>query len=142
MMMAPKSFHEARAISARGRVASCDFHRALDIGGEPRAVGDQDRLRARIMLGLRQQIGGDPVGIAGVVGDDQHFGGTGDHVDADLAEHQPLGGGDIGIAGADDLCHRRNRRGAIGERGHRLRAADAIDLGRRRRDARPPAPAD
>jgi hypothetical protein len=30
--------------------------------------------------------------------------GTGDHVDADLAEHLPLGGGDIGVAGADDFA--------------------------------------
>ena len=81
------------------------------------------------MLGLRQQIGGDPVGIAGVVGDDEHFRGAGDHVDADLAEHLPLGRGDIGIAGADDFRDRRDRRRAIGERRHRLRAADAIDLG-------------
>ena len=81
------------------------------------------------MLGLRQQIGRDPAGIAGVVGDDQHFGRAGDHVDADLAEHQPLGRGDIGVAGADDLRHRRDRRGAVGERRHRLRAADAVDLG-------------
>ena len=81
-----------------------------------------------IVLGLRQQIGGDPVRIGGPVGKDQHLRGTGDHVDADTAEHQPLGGGDIGIAGADDLRHRRDRLGAVGERGNRLRAADAIDL--------------
>ena len=63
------------------------------------------------------------------IGDHQHFRGAGDHVDADLAEHQPLGGGDIGIAGADDLGHRRDGRGAIGQRRHRLRAADAVDFG-------------
>ena len=80
------------------------------------------------MLGLRQQIGGNPVGIAGLVGQDQNFGWTGDHVDADLAEHQPLGGRDIGIAGPDDLGNGRNAVGAVGERGHRLCAADAIDL--------------
>jgi hypothetical protein len=54
--------------------------------------------------------------------------GTGDHVDADLAEHLALGGGDIGIAGADDLGDRRDGVGAIGQRGHGLRAADAVDL--------------
>ena len=30
------------------------------------AVGDQDRLCADVVLGLRQQIGRDPVGIAGI----------------------------------------------------------------------------
>ena len=129
MMMAPKSFHEARAMSARGSVVSCDSTARSTSAASAGAVGDQDRLRARIMLGLRQQIGGDPAGIAGVVGDHQHFRGAGDHVDADLAEHLPLGGGDIGIAGADDFRHRRDRRGAVGQRRHRLRAADAIDFG-------------
>ena len=31
---------------------------------------------------------------------------TGDHVDADLAEHVTLGGGHVDVAGADDLVHR------------------------------------
>ena len=46
-----------------------------------------------------------------------------------LPNTMPLGGGDIGVAGADDLGDRRDRRGAVGQRRHRLRAADAIDLG-------------
>ena len=41
------------------------FDRALDRAGELLVVGDEDRLRAGIMLGLRQKIGGDPVRIAG-----------------------------------------------------------------------------
>ena len=129
MMMAPKSRQEARATCRRAAASSsCDSTAFSTSLGEPRIVGDQDRLRAGVVLGLRQQIGRDPVGIAGVVGDDQHFGRAGDHVDADLAEHQALGGRDIGVAGADDLGDRRDRLGAVGERGHRLRAADAIDL--------------
>ncbi|MGY3406296.1 hypothetical protein ACVWZV_002409 [Bradyrhizobium sp. GM5.1] len=101
----------------------------FDIGGKARGIGNQDRLRAGIVLSLGQQVGGNPVGIAGVIGDDEHLGGTRDHVDADLAEDQPLCRGDICIAGADDLGDGRDRRGAMGERGHRLRTADAIDLG-------------
>ena len=114
-----------------GRARQClelRLHRLLDFAGERGVVGDQDRLRAGVVLGLRQQIGGDPIGIAGLVGKDQHLGRAGDHVDADLAEHQALGRRHIGIAGADDLGDRLDRLGAIGERGHRLRAADAIDL--------------
>ena len=80
------------------------------------------------MLGLRQKIGRDPVGIGVAVGQHQHFGGARDHVDADLAEDLPLGRGDIGIAGADDLRHRLDRLRAVSERGHRLRAADAVDF--------------
>ena len=80
------------------------------------------------MLGLRQKIGGNPVRIAIVIGDDQDFGGTGDHVDADFAEHDAFGGRHIGIARADDLGDRRDGRGPIGERRDRLGAADAINL--------------
>ncbi len=80
------------------------------------------------MLGLREKIGGDPVRIAGPVGEDQHLGGSGDHVDADLAENQALGGGDIGVARPDDLGDRSDGLGAVGERRDRLRAADAKDL--------------
>ena len=35
--------------------------------------------------------------------------GPGDGVDADRAEHLPLGGGHVGVAGADDLGDRRAR---------------------------------
>src|SRR5262245_64836236 len=47
-----------------------------------------------------------------------------DHVDADLAEHEPLGGRHIGVARPDDLGDRRDRLGAVGERGHRLRSEE------------------
>ena len=115
-------------MAARGSDASCDCDRLLDRVGERGIVGDQDRLRAGVMLGLGQQIGSDPVGMAGLVGEDQHLGGPGDHVDADLAEDEPLGGRHIGVAGPDDLGDRRDGRGAVGERRHRLGAADAVDL--------------
>ncbi len=101
---------------------------ALDRAGQFCIVGDEDRLRARVMFGLGKKVGGDPVRIAVLVGDDQHFGGPGDHVDADLAEHHALGRRHIGIAGADDLGDRGDALGAVGERRDRLRAADAINL--------------
>jgi len=44
----------ARMVS-RGRGDELAFDRAFDLSGEPGAVGDQDRLRARIMLGLRRR---------------------------------------------------------------------------------------
>ena len=115
-------------MAARGSVASCAATACSTASRERGIVGDQDRLRAGVVLGLRQEIGGDPVGMAAAVGEDQHLGGPGDHVDADLAEHQALGGRHIGVAGPDDLGDRRDRLGAVGERRHRLRAADAIDL--------------
>ena len=105
---------------------------ALDGGdhrvGERGVVGDEDRLRGFVMLRLGKQIGGDPVGIGGAVGEHQHFGRARDHVDADLAEDAALGRSHPGVAGADDLDDGRNGLGAISERRHRLRAADAVDL--------------
>ncbi len=127
-MMAPKSRHDAPAIFARGNPCELAFDGALGRRGERFVVGDEDRLRALVVLGLRQQIGGDPVGIAGLVGDDQHLGRAGDHVDADFAEHDALGGRDIGVARPDDLGDRRDGLGAIGQGRDRLGAADAENL--------------
>ena len=87
------------------------------------------RLRPAAVLGLGQQVGRDPRRVGGGIGDDQHLGRAGDHVDADGAEHLALGGGDVGVARADDLADRRDGLGAVGERADRLRAADAVDLG-------------
>jgi hypothetical protein len=84
------------------------------------------------VLGLREQVGGDPGRISAVVGDDRHLGGTGHRIDADVAEHQPLGGRHVSVAGADDLVDARHALGSVGEGCHRLRAADdehAVDAG-------------
>ena len=80
------------------------------------------------MLRLRKEIGGDPVGIGGGVGEDQHFGRPGDHVDADLSEHPALGRRHPSVARSDDLDDGRDRLRAISQRRHRLRAADAVNL--------------
>ena len=64
-----------------------------------------------IVLGLAEQVGGDPVGIVLAVGDDQDFARPGDHVDADHAVELALGFGDPGIAGAgDDIDRLRSAR--------------------------------
>ncbi len=85
---------------------------------ERAVVGDDDRLGARIVLGLGEQVGGQPIRIIVLVGDDEHFRGAGNHVDPDGAENLALGGGDIGIARTDDLGDRGDRLRAIGERGN------------------------
>ena len=107
-MTAPKSRHDAPATFSRGNCVKLACDGALDRVGERRVVGDEDRLRAGIVLGLRQKIGGDPIRIAVLVGDDQHLGRARDHVDADFAEHQALGRRHIGVAGSDDLGDRRD----------------------------------
>ena len=104
------------------------FHRFADGVGEPGVVGDQDRLGGGVVLGLGEQVDGDPRRIVGGVGDDQHLRRPGNHIDADGAEHPAFGGGDIGVAGADDLVDRGDRLGAVGQRRNRLGAADAENL--------------
>ena len=112
----------------RGSVASWRSTSAA-VGQRERAVvGDQNRLRRRVVLGLGEKIGGDESRIGGPVGEDHDLGRSGDHVDADDAEHAALGGRDIGVARTDDLGDRRDGCGPVGERGHGLRAADPVDL--------------
>ena len=92
------------------------------------AVGrEQQGLRGFVVLGLRKEIHRQPVGRRAAVGNHQDLRRSGDHVDADLPEHLALRLGDVDIARPDDLVDARHGRGAIGERGDRLRAADADD---------------
>ena len=81
------------------------------------------------MLGLTQQVGGHPGGVTAAVGQNQDLAGACYHVDAHLAKDLPLGSGDIDIARADDLIHRRDALGAVGQRGHGLCAAGLEDPG-------------
>ena len=127
-MMAPCACQLAPAMAARGRVGSSCCDRCRDRVGECGIVGDQDGLRRLVVLGLRQQIDGDAARIVGGVGQHDDLGRAGDRVDADAAEHLPLGLGDIGVARPDDAIDRRDAGGAIGQRRNRLRAADPIDL--------------
>ena len=76
--------------------------------GEDAVIRDQNRLRRRIVLGLAQQIRGNPIGIVGPVRHHEDFRRPRDGIDADLTEHFTLGSGDIGIAGSDDLVDRCN----------------------------------
>ena len=80
------------------------------------------------MLGLAHQIQRNPVRIIVAIRDDQNFGRTRDHVDADLTENTTLGGCNKGVSGSGDLINRLDRFGAIGQRRDRLRATDAVNL--------------
>ncbi len=89
-----------------GQAAQLRRHGVRHGVGQRRVVGDQDGLRALVVLGLRQQVDGDAARVGGAVGQDHHLGRPGDAVDADAAEHLALGLRDIGVAGADDAVHR------------------------------------
>ena len=56
------------------------------------------------MFGLREEVGGDPGGVGGLISNDQHFGRPGGHIDGGaVLLHLPLGFGDVGVAGAEDF---------------------------------------
>ncbi len=120
----------ARAPGRQGRQLLLDAGR--DGVGEIHVVGEQDRLAGFVMLGLAEQIGGDPFGIVAAIGDHHDLGRAPHHVDADHAIDLPLGLGDPGVAGAGDDVDGPDPLGAISQSGNGLRAADAPDL----RDAR------
>ena len=92
-------------------------------------VGEQADDAVRAVFGLGEQVGGDPFGVAGAVGEDEDFARAGELVDGDGAEHLAFGLDDVGVAGAEDFDHGRDGLRAVGERGDGLRAADLVDLG-------------
>ena len=94
-----------------------------DVIGERRIIGDHDRLRGGIVLGLAEQVGRDPGRIVLRIRQHQNFGRSGDHVDPDGAEDFSLGGGDIGISRPDDFVDGLNGFSPISQRAHRLRDA-------------------
>ena len=127
-MIAPLFRQLARAVSARGSVCRWRSTSRSTAAAKPASSAIRIGLGRLVVLGLRQQIGGDPGRIVVPVGDDEDFRRPGDHVDPDPAEDPPLGRRDIGVARADDLVDRRDRRGAVGQRRDRLRPADPVDL--------------
>ena len=61
------------------------------------------------------------------IGEDDGFGGAGEHVDGAVGADEALGGGDEAIAGAKDFIDARNRSRAVSKSGDGLRAANAGD---------------
>ena len=80
-------------------------------------VGDEHGRRVWSVLGLRQEVHGTGVGVCGVVGHDEDFGGAGEQVDAHFAVQLALGVGDEGVAGASDEVDFFDRFGPDGHGG-------------------------
>ena len=128
-MIAPKSRQLARGDLAARKRRELPLDRRLDrVAPAPLSSVMRIACAAVSCSAWARRSAAIQAGSLSRVGDDEHLRRAGDHVDADLAENMPLGGGDEGVARADDLGHRRDRRGAIGERRDRLRAADPVDL--------------
>jgi hypothetical protein len=76
------------------------------------------------MFGLAQKVGSNPVRVILRIGNDQDFGGAGNHVYPHHAIKLPLRFGDPGIARASHHIDGRNPRRAVSQCGDGLRAAD------------------
>ena len=109
----------------------------LNLVGKLLTVGDEHGTGKLIMLGLTDQIGGEPTRVGALVCDDGDFGRAGDRVDADDAGHHALGGGDEDVARTGDLVDRvaqdlavlrLGSLGAVSEHGDGLRASDRVHL--------------
>ena len=92
-------------------------------------VGDEADDAVRAVFGLGEQVGGDPFGAAGAVGEDEDFARAGELVHGHGAEHLAFRLDDVGVAGAEDFDDGRDGLRAVGEGGDGLRAADLVDLG-------------
>ena len=82
------------------------------------------------MLGLGEQIGGDPLWVRAAVSDNENFARAGQQIHRDLAENLVLGFDNERIAGTEDFQNRSNPLGAVGERSDGLCTADFVNLGR------------
>ncbi len=111
---------------ARDLLARQHGHLALHLGfdrGQHRGiVGQQQYLRIRAMLGLRQQVGGDERRLAPASAITS-TGGTGRHIDGGgaILRDLLLGFGNEAVARPEQLVTGRNAGGAIGHRSDRLR---------------------
>ena len=122
----------AHALGVEGDVVP-GLDLAVDRICEQLRVRDEDAGGVRVVLGLADEVVGDVHRVGGLVGEDGDLGGAGLGVDAHDAAAQPLGGGDVDVAGAGD--HVDGLEGlaigvlpSVGEERDGLRAADGPDL--------------
>ena len=108
--------------------ADLHIHTVAHQCGKTSIIGDEDRLRSWIVLGLTEQVCCNPVRVILAVGYNQNFGRTCDHIDADHAVKLSLRFGYIGIAWADDDIDRLDTLCAIRKRADSLSAAYTPDL--------------
>jgi hypothetical protein len=81
------------------------------------------------VLGLGDQVRGNPLRAGGVVRDDQHLRRSRHHIDADPPDHLPFGLRDPAIPRTHDLVDPRNRPGPVGQRTYGLSPSHPEDPG-------------
>ena len=96
--------------------------------GELRIGREEQRVAVRAVLGLGEEVRRDATGVGGRVGDHDDLARAGGQIDPHATRDEQLRGRHVRVARPGDRVDGRNRLRAVGERGHRLRAADRIDL--------------
>ena len=94
-----------------------------DFGGRR----EQDGGGKHVVLRLGDQIGGNPPGPGGVIGDNEGLGRTRQAVDPHLPVQLPLRQHDEQVTGTNDLVHPRDCPRTVGEGGNGLSATDLVD---------------
>ena len=119
---------DAAVVTKRGRRRAGRGQLAVDLFRNRQRQAhhrrEQDRPGIRIVLGLGDQIGGNPRRVASR-GDHRNLARSGEEIDGAVRGDLCLRGRHIGIPRSDDLVDRRNRFGAVGERRDGMSAADA-----------------
>ena len=92
-------------------------------------VADKESAGQFIVLGLRQQIDGNPFVVRRFVDDYDDFGWSGDRIDADISVHQFFGQSDVLVPGSDDFVDARNGFRTVSQGSHGLGAAHLINVG-------------
>jgi len=82
----------------------------------------------RTVLELSQQIGGNQPCVRRVIRQHQQFTRTGQEINRGMADNEPLGSHNVGIAGTEDFLNLSNRGGAVRHCRNGLRAANPVNL--------------
>ena len=115
---------------ARGAGWSCTWRpsSASTASSRSAAVGDEQARGVLVVLGLRDQVGGQVAGVGPGVGEDADLGRAGLGVDPDDSLEEPLGRSHVDVARAGHEVDPRTVLGAVGEHRHGLRPTDGVHL--------------
>ena len=108
--------------------AELPVHGGGDAVQQARGVCQQDGNAALAVFGLGKQIRRDPLGIGGVVRNDEDLAWTGQQIDRDLPKDLAFGFDDICVPGPKYLLHRMDGLCPKRERGNGLGSAHAINF--------------
>ena len=112
----------------RGQRLELAFDLGHRVESELSAGGEHDRRRGGPVFGLTEEVGRTHLGVDGVVGEQERFGGPGGEVDADPAVELTLGLGHERVARPDQNVDGVDELGAQSEGGDGLDAAENVDL--------------